>query len=317
MQAELKTTERKRILSFAESEIVRTLVYFNIFRHPLTKNEIERFSCYRFSGDELNTALNFLVDNEIIYSSSNYFLLQKNHHVIQYRKLGNQRAENIMPIAKKYSNRIASFPFVRAVFISGSLSKGVMQKDSDLDYFIITAPNRLWICRTLLILYKKIFLLNSHKYFCLNYFITENNLSIPDKNLFTAIELLTLIPMYSANLYEEFLMENKWAFDYFPNAELNIKITEPKNKKLFWKSAIENMFMGKFGSSIDTLCMNVTNSFWKKKYKKNPEIDFENSIRSNKDVSKYHPNFFQDKTLSLFEIGLQTFETTTGYKLSK
>ena len=123
--------------------------------------------------------------------------------------------------------------------------------------------------------------------------------------------------MYNVNLYEEFLAENNWALDYFPNAELNNKVAEPKNKKSFWKNTIENMFGGKFGNNIDTLCMNVTNSFWKKKYKKNPEIDFENSIRSNKDVSKYHPNFFQDKTLSLFEIGLQTFETTTGYKLSK
>ena len=143
------------------------------------------------------------------------------------------------------------------------------------------------------------------------------NLSIPDKNLFTAIELLTLIPMYNASLYEEFLLENKWAFDYFPNAGLAYGQVESRPKKTLWKNILEKFFLRGFGNSIDTLCMNVTNSFWKRKYKKNPEIDFENSIRSNKDVSKYHPNFFQDKTLSLFEIGLQTFETTTGYKLSK
>lgn len=317
MEVAAQTIQSKKVLKKAESEVIRTLAYFNIFRHPLTKNEIERFSSYQFKSDELNASLNHLVDAGIIFSNSNYFLMQQNHHIVEYRKLGNQRAENIMPVAKKYSTRIAGFPFVKGVFISGSLSKGVMQKNSDLDFFIITSQNRLWICRTLLILYKKIFLLNSHKYFCLNYFISENNLSIPDKNLFTAVELLTLMPMYNVRLYEEFLVENKWALDFFPNAEIRHKDEQLKPQKLLFKKTAEKIFGSNIGNSIDTLCMNITNWFWKRKYKKNPEIDFDHSIRSSKNVSKYHPNFFQHKTLSLFETALQNFETNTGYKLAK
>lgn len=311
-----QTANKQKVLSIAESEIIRTLLYFNIFKHPLTKNEIERFCNYHFAFDELNGALNFLVDNKLIYFSENYFLLEKNHHIIQRRKLGNKRAGTAMPIAKKYSKLIASFPFVRGVFISGSLSKGVMQKDSDLDYFIVTSLNRLWLCRTLLILYKKIFLLNSHKYFCLNYFITEKNLAIPDKNLFTAIELLTLIPMYNAALLDEFLVENKWAFQFFPNAVLNHRPVKERKDTLL-KKTLEKLFSGKNGNSIDTACMKITNYFWKNKYKNNPHLDFENSIRSNKDVSKYHPNFFQEKTLAFLNDGIKTFEEVTGFALSK
>ena len=78
--------------------------------------------------------------------------------------------------AKAKARFISKFPFVAAVGVSGSLSKGYYDSDSDIDFFIITQHNRLWICRTLLMVYKKIFLLNSRKYFCPNYFISSEQL---------------------------------------------------------------------------------------------------------------------------------------------
>ena len=69
-------------------------------------------------------------------------------------------AKEIMPKALKTSNFIAKFPYIECVSLSGALSKGYYDDDDgDFDFFIITKPNRLWIARTLLILYKKIFLL--------------------------------------------------------------------------------------------------------------------------------------------------------------
>ena len=88
--------------------------------------------------------------------------------------------------------------------ISGSLSKGYYDDDGDIDFFIITSPKRLWIARTFLILYKKIFLLNSRKYFCVNYFISSNALEIEEKNIFTATELTTLLPMFGNGSFHKF-----------------------------------------------------------------------------------------------------------------
>ena len=51
--------------------------------------------------------------------------------------------------AKWGASIIAAFPFVRAVGISGSLSKQYADENSDIDYFIITAANRLWIAKNL------------------------------------------------------------------------------------------------------------------------------------------------------------------------
>ena len=67
-------------------------------------------------------------------------------------------AKNIYQKALTVSRLISKFPYVEGVGISGSLSKGYYDDDGDIDFFIITSPKRLWIARTFLILYKKLFL---------------------------------------------------------------------------------------------------------------------------------------------------------------
>jgi hypothetical protein len=62
--------------------------------------------------------------------------------------------------------------------------------------FITTAKNRLWIARTLMHGLKKLtFLFNKQHYFCMNYYVDEvQQLQIREKNIYTAIEVATLMP---------------------------------------------------------------------------------------------------------------------------
>src|SRR5690606_39126981 len=103
------------------------------------------------------------------------------------------------------------FPFVAFVGISGSLSKGFAAADGDFDFFIITSANRLWICRTLLHLFKKLsFLAGAQHRFCMNYFIDISHAAIEERNRYTAIELSSLIPVCGLKVYQHFLSQNKW-----------------------------------------------------------------------------------------------------------
>ncbi|MBK8679672.1 MAG: hypothetical protein IPN25_13810 [Sphingobacteriales bacterium] len=51
--------------------------------------------------------------------------------------------QKILPLAFRISKFIGSFPFVRGVLLSGSLSKNRLAADGDIDYFIIAQPNAL------------------------------------------------------------------------------------------------------------------------------------------------------------------------------
>jgi hypothetical protein len=157
------------------------------------------------------------------------------------------------------SKRIMSFPFVESVNISGALSKNFIDDDGDIDFFIITAPNKLWIARTLLIAYKKIVLFNSKKYFCVNYFISTNHLEIDEQNKFTATELVTLIPVYGEKAYTNFVTKNKWVETIFPNKPME---SQPRFKD-FKKPLVSNFFEQIFnipviGESFESFFKNLT-----------------------------------------------------------
>ena len=196
--------------------LLKPILYFSLFKYPLTEEEIYSFSEAN-SIDQIKAELKHLVNNKVIYKIDEFYLTENDETLINRRLSGNQMAKDIHQKATKVSSFISKFPYVEGVGISGSLSKGYFDEEGDIDFFIITSPKRLWISRTLLILYKKIFLFNSKKYFCVNYFISSNSLEIEEKNRFTATELTTMLPMFGNKSFYDFYEQNKWVENYLPN----------------------------------------------------------------------------------------------------
>lgn len=292
------------LLSPTEVSVLSALVYYDIFRYPLTKAEITKLAhYYKSDSREIHDALLGLEKKKLVVHRDNFYQLRENESEISRRLNGNKMAEQALKRSQKYSRLISHFPFVKAVWISGSLSKGVMDKNSDIDYFIITEPGKLWISRTLLILFKKIFLFNSRRNFCLNYFIDSKSLEIQDRNIFTSTEILSLLPVYNAELFHEFVQANKWSLDFFPNNPAPIHshyASKPVKYSLFKKSteALINFLSPK---KIDSFCFNLTLRFWKKKFKDYDKIEFETDFKSRKNISKHHPGSFQKKVLKAYD----------------
>jgi len=195
---------------------LKPLLYFSLFQYPLTEEEIYIFSEIE-SRKQIKSELKLLIKNEVIYFIDGFYLVENDESHVKRRLQGNKMAKEIYSKVNKVSKFISKFPYVEGVGISGSLSKGYYDDDSDIDFFIITSPKRLWVARTFLILYKKLFLLNSKKYFCVNYFISTNSLEIEEKNRFTATELTTMLPMYGNGSFHSFYEQNKWVHSFLPN----------------------------------------------------------------------------------------------------
>jgi len=116
---------------------------------------------------------------------------------------------------------------------------------------VITTHNKLWICRTFLILYKKIFLLNSRKYFCVNYFISSEQLEIAEQNRFTATELNTLIPMQGKAHFEKFYTKNTWVKNYFSKFNTDLNLVPDIKKTVVFRKSIEVLFDNIVGDALD------------------------------------------------------------------
>jgi hypothetical protein len=222
-----------------------------------------------------------------------------------------------MRTAKLFSKFISHFPYVRGVLLSGSISKGYMDEKADIDYFIITEPNRLWIARILLALFKKMFLLNSYKFFCINYFISTTELEIEEKNIYTAIELATLIPMYGADVYNDFYEANQWIKTYVPNYPKRDVAKLPTFKKKVIQKVIESLLNRRFGDYVDDKIMKKFIRFDEKRYGELDEDTFRLAFKTRRNISKHHPNFFQKRVLESLRKKLEQLELKHNIALSE
>lgn len=303
-------------LTLGQQAAVRTLLYFDIFHYPLRAEEIARFNALPTEAlGDLHNDLSALVEEGFIREQDGYYGTRDLQDAIPRRKADNARANDRMGKARRMSRFIGRFPFVRAVMLSGSISKGCLAADGDIDYFVITEPGRLWIARTLLIAFKKLFLFNSRRDFCVNYFVDLDHLAIEDRNLFTATEVLTLIPTFNGAVCERFFAANTWASEVLPNIDPPpVKDINPRKDGVI-KRLLEGAFRNGLGDELDEWCMLRTLRHWRGKFAELERSEFDLALRTRRYVSKHHPRNFQRRVLEGYRDRLDRFAGMHGTPL--
>lgn len=284
-------------------DILKTLGYFDYFGYPLTNVDICSFAANRYCQPEIDETLNKLTRDQIIFQLDEFYSLQNKPSLANRRRKGNQMAEQQITIAKKAARLISRFPFVETVAVSGSLSKHYADDKTDIDFFIITKANRLWIARTLMHLFKKLtYIGGKQHWFCMNYYVDELGLEIPEKNIFTAMEIITLLPMEGLVHFNKFKEANTWVDDFFPAHPIASNVGAEQEKGFVCK-CLEKLFNSKAGDVLDKWLMTVTDKRWKKKTEKG-KLNANNvkvGMVVNRHFSKPDPKNFQEKVLQQYE----------------
>lgn len=192
--------------------IIRTIAFYDAVGNvPLTKIELYK---YLLTGSN-NTHISFYEFLESL--ESNWDELAK--HITHYRGFyflkknpyGYARRINIgktnvkkWRIAKKMTEIISLLPFVRMVAVTGSLALDNTNPKSDIDVLIVAKNGYIWTTRMLVSATMQI--LGTRRYgqkiadrICLNHYITDANLALRPKHLFSAHICATLIPLWSKN----------------------------------------------------------------------------------------------------------------------
>lgn len=169
----------------------------------------------------------------------------------KYQKLYFKRAQ-------KVAFWLQIIPYVRAVFLTGSIARGEATKKSDIDFFIVTKNQRIYTCRALVTI--AVQMMGIRRYgnkiagrICLNRYQTENNLEIKPHNRYhqndysQAILLLDL-----ANIEIKYRAANQW-IGKFNNAELRIMNSDlrKKNNLSYIQVTLEVILNSKFGDWIE------------------------------------------------------------------
>jgi len=302
-------------LKAIKDNILKTLLYYDIFSHPLKDDEIFTFLPENSVAKE--TVYDVLkksakeTENQFAENDGYYYVKPNDSYIIK-RITKERYSKKMWKAAGIVTHIIKRFPFIRAVMVTGSLSKNSSDKTSDLDFMVITSPGRLWIARTLLMLFKKIFLFNSYKYFCVNYFVTTNSLEISDKNVFTATEIATIKGTYNTGLMKKFIEGNKWIKDYFPNyilcdSRMNSAGCRVTNRRSIFQFISELLFIPPLAEKLDQALMKKTIAHWNNKYSYLDEKERNRRMQSSRNVSKSHPESVHKIILDAYTNKLKQF----------
>ncbi len=298
-------------------EIIRTVLYFDVFNYPLTESELYENTALKISSDQFRNLLRPLIQSGLLRLCDGFVLNTiRDRTDIEKRLNGNKGANAIMPTAYRFSNRIAGFPFVEGICLSGALSKNYYDEQGDIDFFIITKPGRLWICRSLLILRFKLLPASKKRFWCTNYFISSEDLRIQDRNAFTATELAYLIPVFNYEAYRKLMAANDWHRAAFPNKQPAPDSNCIPAKQNLFKSLTERALRGRTGDWLDNWLLTMTLRHWRKRFSNMADEDFELQFRARKNVSKRHTKGFQNKVLTLWEERKKHYEQRFGISLA-
>ena len=284
-------------------DILATLSYFDIFDYPLNQTEIFQFSANPCSQKEITESLQQLSIEGWIFKLDEFYSLQDNYALVVRRRQGNLKARDLLKKAERIAGFLSAFPFVRGVAVSGSLSKNFADEKSDIDFFIITAKNKLWLARTIMHCFKKLtFLFKMQHYFCMNYYVSESMLEIKEKNIFTATEVVTLLPLRGIEAFRRFFIANKWSHTFLPNHTLRVSYVE-ETKNPLSKKIGEFLLNHPPGRLLDYLLMKYTACRWLKKTKRR-KLNMRGIVMgmdTSRHYAKPHPENFQQKLMLAYE----------------
>lgn len=197
--------------------ILETLVYADIFDYPLSPEEIVRYLRLPASPATVHRLLHDGAIEGIFARSNGLFTLPGRTELIPLRARRENIARRKWAVARRYARWIACVPFVRMIAVTGTLAVDNVEESDDIDLFIVTATGRLWLCRAFVILVVRAAALAGDE-LCPNYFLSERELALKDRNFFQAREVAQMVPLYGADTYQRLRRLNTWVEAYLPHA---------------------------------------------------------------------------------------------------
>ncbi len=136
----------------------------------------------------------------------------------------------------------------------------------------------------------------------MNYYIDEQQLEIAEKNIYTATEVVTLIPIQGDTTFTDFFTANAWTRTFLPNHVMRVSSAKSLQNGLF-KNAMEYLLNNKLGNYLDDTFMRITAARWdeKTRSKKLNDHGFVLALTAAKHHAKPDPKNFQLNLINRFE----------------
>ncbi len=217
--------------------IVATVTYYDVLDFPLTAFEVWKHLLEYDRTEHTETApVTLPVVWQLLHSEhlsakiaeqDGFYFLKGREALVPARISREKLSVRKLKGMRRLARVLAYVPYVRMIGATGSLAMKNGEQGSDWDMFVVLRAGKIWMGRTVLTLFLHAIGKRRHgrkinDRACLNYFVTDENLEIATKDLFSAHEYRFLIPLLSFPLFQIFEIKNRWIKHYKPNFALTL-----------------------------------------------------------------------------------------------
>ncbi len=199
-----------------EKAILETIAFFDLFDFPPTVPEIAANLGNKFSLIEVSAALYNLSK---IQSARGQFFLPGRAEIINIRQARYNYYRRKLKIARHFARLFSICPAVKAICLANVIGPHNLRDESDIDFFIITAPGKIWQARLYCagltaLLNKRPKKNNKRNKICLSFYVSADCLNLQDLKLRPADPyfdywLRNLVLLYNKEkTYNDFLAAN-------------------------------------------------------------------------------------------------------------
>lgn len=239
----------------SEINILRALIYADVFNFPLTTAEIHRY----LESDGLSQGeVQVLLETsawlqEKVQPVGDYFVLKGRDELLQHRLARAAASAGLWQPARHFGRLLAHLPFVRMVAVTGALAVDNAHAGDDIDYLLVTAPGRVWLARAGAILLVRAARLIGVQ-LCPNYVLSVEALEQDRRDLFVAHELVQMVPVTGRHIYWQMRQANAWADDLLPNAAgspNDLPDESPGRWGRAWQAGLEWLLGGRLADRLE------------------------------------------------------------------
>ncbi|MBX4205547.1 MAG: hypothetical protein KW788_05235 [Candidatus Doudnabacteria bacterium] len=225
-----------------KTAITQTMAFFSLYELPLNLHTIHQL-LYKQRGSfaDVSIAVGELVASGKLVAHDGLYALKAwdDGRVLANKKEIQKRWRKV----DKYFWALSIIPFIDHVSIINSLAFGNAHQESDIDFFVVTKPHRLYTVRSLIIVIFRllgVYKTRQHinERFCFGFYVTSNKpelepVLIPGEDPLFAFWFASFAPLINIAGYRHLVVANPWVYGYFPNFDLEARLSYIKEKNRF------------------------------------------------------------------------------------
>lgn len=162
-------------------KIIETVVFFDLFKFPLTALEIKKYSAVDLNLVQLDEILQEELRKNRLETKNGFYFLVNRAEIVDTRKERYNYSLRKIKIAKLFANIFFLTPGVSSVCLVNSIGANNLRDGGDIDFLIITKSKRIWLSRFFCtgiakLLNKRPNKKSKRDKICLSFYLSEDNL---------------------------------------------------------------------------------------------------------------------------------------------